>query len=322
MAKIKVGVLSGGISLEREVSRLSAENVLQHLDAEKYDIFDIIVNKKAQFFCDNKEIKYLDLGKKIDIVLSVLHGTWGEDGQIQTILDKNNIPYIGSNALGSKQSFSKITTKKILTQNGINTPDYLILNNHHKHKVTLKTVTTKFPQGCVIKIDNSGSSLGIFVCHNEPQILNALAEIERNFSAKDTFFAEQYISGKEYTCGVIDNDAKAEALPIIELVMSKSANFFNFDAKYTGESTKICPAKIKPHLTQNIQKTALNTHKALKLTDFSRTDFIHSNHNELFVLEINSIPCMAKTSLFYQALSVKGIVFSDFLNHLIAKKVS
>ncbi len=322
MAKIKVGVLNGGISLERDISLLSANNVLQHLSREKYHIFNIIVNKKAQFFCDNKEIKPEHLANKIDIALSVLHGVWGEDGQIQTILDNNNVVYIGSDALSSKNSFSKITAKKILQQNDINTPDYIVLDKNTNYTTISKTLTTKFLNGCVVKIANSGSSFGVFVCNNEQEINNALDKINSDFSNKDNILVEEYISGTEYTCGVIDNKGYLDSLPIIELVPKKSQSFFDFTAKYEGKSEKTCPAKITQSLTKNIQKIALYVHKIFKLADFSRTDFIYNDNNELFVLEVNTLPCMAKTSLFCQELRVKGINFSDFLNDLIVKKLN
>ncbi len=324
MTKIKVGVLSGGISLERDISLLSANNVLQHLDKEKYHIFNIIINKKAQFFCDNKEIKPEHLGKKIDIALSVLHGVWGEDGQIQTILDKNNITYIGSNALSSKNSFSKIISKKILVQNGISTPDYVVLNkNITDYAKTAKILITKFSNRCVIKIDNSGSSLGVFICNNEQEINDALLKINSDFSFRDNIFVEQYIAGREYTCGVINNDIFLDALPIVEIIPQKLQKFFNFAAKYEYETNKICPANIKEQsLIKNIQNTALNVHKILKLADFSRTDFIYSNDNKLFTLEVNTLPYMANNSSFCQSLRVKGIDFSHFLSDLIVKKLN
>ena len=323
MGKINVGVLSGGLSLEYDVSKTSAKHVVQHLANDKYEVFDIIIDKKGLFFYNNREITLTTLCSKIDIAILALHGFWGEDGQVQELLDKNNIPYVGSDALSSKNSFSKIITKTILKECGIKTPDYVVLDkNITNYHLEAKHLIKKFPYGCVVKVNNSGSSFGIFVCLNEKEVYGALNKVFNNFSFVDGVFVEKYILGIDYTCGVVEYDGIISVLPIIELIPKKSQKFLDFDAKYSGKVRKICPANIIDiKLVNKIQELAKKVHKALLLSDFSRTDFIYSEEGELFVLEINSIPCLASTSLFYQELKVAQIEFSYILDKLISKKL-
>lgn len=303
MGKIRLALLSGGVSTEREVSLNSGNQVFEALDKARYEItrYDPKYDLK----------KLVTDAPDIDAALIILHGPFGEDGTVQGLLDLLNIPYQGAGVLGSAAAMNKLTAKQLYEGAKIPTPGYLSFGLTDDISIPETVQTLGLP--IVVKPACAGSSVGMTIVKTEAELGPA---IEKGFHHDDTLILERYIQGTELTCGVIGNQ-EIEALPIIEIVPGDTHEFFDYEAKYVaGETEEICPARIDEATTKKVQELAAAAHKALFLKGYSRTDLILQDE-ELFVLETNTIPGMTATSLFPQSANVGGYTFSALLDRLI-----
>ena len=319
--KITVGVLSGGVSLEHEVSLKSGKTIKNNLDSNKYNVADIFVAKSGQWFLDGVLISSKNLKGKIDVIFSVLHGSYGEDGKVQNILEEEEIKFVGSSAKSSRLSFSKIASKRVFKENNIKTPKFLSLNKNEVSDLNerVEKIIAEFgKEKVVVKASESGSSFGVYICNSVDELVS---RIKNAFEIGDEVLVEEYISGKEFTCGVLERaKGNIEPLPIVEIIPQKE--FFDFEAKYENAVKEICPAVISDkNLVNEIQETTVKVHKALGLSDYSRTDFIFNEENGLYALEVNTLPGMTETSLYPQELRAAGIKLGDFLDIVIGNNL-
>jgi D-alanine-D-alanine ligase len=303
MNRLKVALLSGGTSSERNVSLKSGDQVLDALDKTKYQIFRF----------DPK----FDLGKlvaeakKIDVALIILHGLHGEDGTIQGLLDLLNIPYQGTGVLGSALAMNKMVSKQIYEQAGLMTPPYQVFNKGEN--INTDQIIGKIGLPVVVKPLKGGSSIGMSIVRSEKDLPSAM---DIAFQRDDTVMAEKYIKGIEVTGGVLGNK-EVITLPVVEIIPNEDYEFFDYSAKYTpGATNEICPARLSEQLTKKVQECARIAHKALCCHDYSRTDMIVAGEN-VYVLETNTIPGMTSTSLFPLAAKTAGIPFGQLLDKLI-----
>ncbi len=303
MEKIRLALLSGGISSERQVSLNSGKQVFQALDKDKYDII--------QYDPKTDLPQLVNDAGKIDAALIILHGPFGEDGTVQGLLDLLDIPYQGAGVLGSSVAMNKLTAKQLYTNAKIPTPSWLAFSMNEK--IDIAGVTGVLDLPLVIKPANAGSSVGMTIVKKEADLEDAF---KLGFQHDDTIIVEKYIKGIELTCGVLGND-DLEAMPVIEIIPGEGHEFFDFKAKYVaGETIEICPARIDDDITNKVQELAKKAHNALFLKGYSRTDFI-LNNTELQVLETNTIPGMTATSLYPQSAKVAGYSFTKLLDKLI-----
>jgi len=303
MNKIRLALLSGGVSTERDVSLNSGNQVFDALDKDKYKITRYDPKFDLQ--------KLVTDAPGIDAALIILHGPFGEDGTVQGMLDLLNIPYQGAGVLGSSVAMNKLTAKQLYEASQIPTPGYLSYNIHDKISIPHAVETLGTP--IVVKPACAGSSVGMTIVKEEKDLE---AAIKKGFAHDDTLILERYIKGVELTCGVLGNQT-LEALPVIEIIPGKSHEYFDYEAKYVaGETEEICPARIDEALTAKVQDLAILAHNALFLKGYSRTDMILKD-GELFVLETNTIPGMTATSLYPQSAQVGGYSFSALLDKLI-----
>lgn len=303
MKKIRLALLSGGVSSEREVSLNSGKQVFNALNRDKYEI---------SLYDPKTDLKQLVIdADTIDAALIILHGPFGEDGTVQGLLDLLDIPYQGAGVLGSAMAMNKLVAKRLYDGAGIPTPSYLSFSMNEKIQPLKIVDTLGLP--VVVKPACAGSSVGMTIVRDKTGLQDA---ITLGFEHDDTLIIEKYIKGIELTCGVLGND-ELEALPIIEIIPGAGHEFFDYKAKYVaGETKEICPARIDEPTTKKIQQLAVKAHQALFLKGYSRTDFILCN-NELTILETNTIPGMTATSLFPQSARVAGYSFTELLDELI-----
>ncbi len=303
MRKIRLALLSGGASSEREVSLKSGDQVYDALDKSRYDI------KRYDPKTDLKAL--VNDAADTDAALVILHGPYGEDGTVQGLLDLLGIPYQGAGVLGSAVAMNKLAAKKLYTGAGIPVPDYITLSGGQK--TDTDKLLEKLGLPVVIKPVSAGSSVGMTIVRQPADLDAALAEA---FSHDTTVLAEEYITGREITCGVLGN-RNIEALPVVEIIPGEGHEFFDYEAKYVpGATEEICPARIDDLTRERAQKLAVESHKALFLKGYSRTDMILQSDG-LFVLETNTIPGMTATSLYPQAGNAAGYTFSALLDTLI-----
>lgn len=310
MEKIKLALLSGGISSEREVSLNSGDEVFKALDKTKYEILKYDPKTDIKNLVNDADI--------IDVALIILHGPYGEDGTVQGLLDLLDIPYQCAGVLGNAIAMNKLASKRLFHQAEIPTPDYVYLTSEKEIDFSLIKSKLAFPQNpVVVKPVCAGSSVGMSIVKKENDLIKA---IHKAFDHDDTVLIEAYIKGIELTCGVLGNK-DADALPVIEIVPGAGYEFFDYEAKYmAGATNEICPARIDDKTTKEVQRLSIEAHKALFLKGYSRTDlmlFDDGVKKELFVLETNTIPGMTETSLYPQQANVAGYSFTALLDKLI-----
>lgn len=301
MKKLRLALLLGGFSAEREISIKTGKNIAQNLDRKKYQVFLFDPKKDLlKFILAAKE-------KKIDLVFPALHGPLGEDGTIQGMLELFGLPYVFSGMLASALAMDKEMTKRILKTEKILMPADVILEENYK-QIDLKRI--KLP--VVVKPVHQGSSVGTFIVKIEKELEKALKEA---FKFGPKVMIEEFISGREITGAVLGND-KPRPLPLIE-IRPKISSFFDYRAKYEiGGSEEICPAPLSKSLTKKIQEMAVRVHQVLGCRGVTRSDFILKG-NKTYFLEINTIPGMTEISLVPQAAAKAGLSFPKLLDRLI-----
>ena len=302
--KIRLALLSGGDSSEREVSLSSGNQVYNALDRDKYQI--------TRYDPKTDLLKLVKDADEIDAALLILHGPNGEDGTIQGLLELLKIPYQGAGVMGSAVAMNKVAAKKLYQQADIPIPAYLYFEKHEKIDTGICSQTLGLP--LVVKPANAGSSVGIAIVNNEKELSSA---IEKAFEQDSLILLEEYIRGIELTCGVLGN-IELEPLPVIEIIPGHEYDFFDYKAKYVaGATEEICPARINDAVKDQVQAFALAAHKTLFLKGYSRTDMILKD-GKLYVLETNTIPGMTETSLYPQAAKAAGYSFPQLLDRLIS----
>src|SRR3990167_437123 len=324
MKKIRVGVVFGGQSPEHGISLASGSNVAANLNQEKYEIFRILINLDGSWGLTNKEWLGVDtqktyepsfnlnafknaLGiiKKVDVIFLALHGRGGEDGSLQGFLEVNRIPYTGSGVLASALSINKLVTKKLLNWGGIKTPKFIALRKEDGVKEIFLPA--------IVKPNDQGSTIGISLVEREKDLTAAL---KKAFRFSDTVLIEEYIKGLEVTGGVIGRNLAPAALPLVEIV-PKVSLFFDYRAKYSfGGSDEICPARLSKGLTNKVQDIAKKVFQILGCEGMARVDMIITKE-EVFTLELNTIPGLTQVSLLPKELAAANIPFEKFLDKQI-----
>ncbi|MBO5564158.1 MAG: D-alanine--D-alanine ligase [Lachnospiraceae bacterium] len=245
----------------------------------------------------------LEICKAADMVFMALHGMNGEDGRVQAAFDMMGIRYTGSGYLGSAMSMDKMLTKERLTPYGIPMPKWISLRNQTEEDIPAieKTVREWLP--CVVKTPTGGSSLGVFIVREEGQIKEA---VKNCLSFGKDVLIEEFIEGKELTCGVL----KGRALPSVEII--PKVRFYDYSNKYmAGATEEICPGRIKPETEKTIGEIALKVQEIMGLHTYSRSDFVVDQEEKVYFLEVNTLPGMTPTSLVPQEAAAVGISFEE-----------
>ncbi|MCG8473831.1 MAG: D-alanine--D-alanine ligase [Desulfobacterales bacterium] len=304
MSKLNLAIIYGGTSPEREVSLASGKAAIEALDTSRYNLFEY----------DPKE----GLGKLVanaptlDVALILLHGSPGEDGTVQGLLDLLKIPYQGAGVLGSAIAMDKPLSKTLYKEAGIPTPKAAYI--HKGDVVNAFDITQDLGLPLFVKPACGGSSVGMSRVTSTQELEDAIALAH---TYDELVIVESFIDGIELTCGVLGN-TELEALPIIEIIPEGESTFFDYTAKYTpGATTEICPARIEKSVSDRVMHLAQKAHKALHLKGYSRTDFILKRDGNLFALETNTIPGMTSTSLLPRAARTAGYTFTTLLDRLI-----
>ncbi len=350
---MKIVVLAGGISTEREISVVSGTMVCKALrsrghrailvdvfcgddhllaeakNAEKeeetesafpedYDVdaaaeyirsFDGKLDrmkKRGFFFGPN----VIELCKRADAVFMALHGSNGEDGKIQAAFELIGIPYTGCSYLGSALAMDKNLTKQLFRENGVPTPNGIVL---HKGREVKPASANGVGLPCVVKPACGGSSVGVSIPRTEKDYREA---VEDAFSYEDVLIVEQYIKGREFSCGIVDG----EAYPVIEI--APLHGFYDYTNKYkAGSTVETCPADISRELSEKIQKACLKAYHALHLNSYGRVDVMMDEEENVYCLEANTLPGMTPTSLLPQEAAALGIDFPSLCEKLIEVSV-
>jgi len=297
---LKVALLAGGTSSEREVSLKGAEAVKRALEN---------IGHKYEFFDPAKDLpKLAKRAKEFDCAFLVVHGSGGEDGTLQGFLDSIGLPYQGSGVLGSALAMHKGISKILYKLAKLKVPEGKCFSKDYSFE-KIKEYAKKIDFPVVVKPATQGSSVGLSIVKKEENLKDA---VEKAFEIDEEIIVEKYLKGREITVGILDD----KPLPVVEII-PKASEVFDYQTKYTpGLAEEICPARLSSALTKKAQKCGLIAHKVLRLRDYSRTDMIVVG-SEIYVLETNTIPGMTETSLLPLAAKVAGYTFENLVQKLL-----
>lgn len=302
--KMRIALIAGGTSGEREVSLNGAKGVEENLDPAKFHV--------TRYDPATDLARIATEASEIDFAIILLHGLGGEDGTVQGFLDLLGIPYQGSGVLGSAIAMDKNLTKELYVSAGLPVADWQLICS--VGSVDTQVLADKYGLPVVIKPVREGSSLGLTLAKTKEDLSNGIDKAQKHDSL---VMVEKYIHGKELTVGVLGNE-ELVGLPVIEIVPGEGFSFFDYEAKYQpGATEEICPARIDAQTRERAQEYAVRAHQALRLQGYSRTDMILTEQDDLYLLETNTIPGMTATSLMPQAAAEYGLPFPDFLEKLI-----
>jgi D-alanine-D-alanine ligase len=327
MKRLKVALLSGGPSPEHEVSVASCKKILANLDKKKFDTTVVMISRENMWdFGDsfenlNKEFDLLGGLKKLqeinpDIVFNGLHGEFGEDGTIQALLEKMGLKFTGSGSKASAKAMDKAISQDIMDDYGIKiipTIDFW-RDSWDIDRLGILNSIKKLGKKLIIKPADGGSSLGIHLNEDTEKILN---DIENSFKYSQHIMVQPFLTGREFSCGVLEFDGIPKPLEVTEII-TKNSQFFDYESKYENETTiEVTPAKLSIKLTEEIKKFALKSHIAHGCDDYSRVDFLLID-DDIYFLELNTLPGMTEKSLLPQQAESMGIKYSRLLEIIIA----
>ena len=287
----KVAVLCGGFSSEREISLMTGKAV-----------WEALLNKDIDAFLIDTKKGFLNQITKNDFasVWIALHGSDGEDGKIQSLLEIMGIRYTGSGPLSCALTMNKLFTKRLLLQNGFKTPDFKLVENIDQFEEVVESLELPF----ILKPCSQGSSIGVSIIKNKNDFDREFQALEK---LNDWLIAESYLLYSEYTAAFLNE----KILPLIKIDASHE-HFYNYEAKYFSDETKyICPSGLDPQVEERIQKRCFNACKLVAIRGWGRIDFFIDHNNEPVILEINTVPGMTTHSLVPMAASEVGIDFDQ-----------
>jgi D-alanine-D-alanine ligase len=294
----RVAVLMGGFSAEREVSLWSGNNIVAALRGRGVDVSGIDVTGPEQLFAL--------AGQGYDRVFNILHGTGGEDGRVQAVLDLIGLRYPGSGVLASALAMDKLATKRLWQAAQLPTPDFRVVSS----VADVEQAAQQWGYPFILKPAADGSSVGISKVKRREQIAEAFAAAR---GAGRVVLAEQFIAGGEYTCAVLG----AEALPLIRI--EPDGEFYDYHAKYISDKTRYhCPAGLAPEHERGLQDTCRRAFEVLGCADWGRVDFLMGEDGKPWLLEVNTLPGMTTHSLVPMAARAAGIGFDELCLRLLA----
>ena len=300
-------VLMGGISPEREISLQSGKAVVNALSTDNKNVIKIIVNDDMVNELDNY---------KIDVAFIALHGYFGEDGGIQEVLENKGIPYTGSETAASKLAMNKVESKDAFRRNNIHTPDYFTASTEQNiSEIANRVKSLKLP--VITKPVSNGSSIGIYIIKEYIEITDAIKYTGRY---SEEILVEECIEGRELAISVLND----KALPVIEI--KTATGIYDYDAKYKSDKTqytvlasadKSSETTLSHDVYERVQDVAVRAHNSLGCRTFSRVDVILNKDDEIYVLEVNTIPGFTERSLLPKAAAAANISFSELCNTIV-----
>lgn len=318
--KKRIAVAMGGYSSEFEISLLSGELIYQHLDRNKYDVYKAHILEEGWNIVDDQGNKHpidkADFSITInqdkinfDCVFNMIHGDPGENGFLQAYLKLLKIPQTSSDFYASALTFNKRDCNSVLRDYGIKTAKHYFLQKGDS--IDEEAILKKVGLPCFVKANRSGSSFGISKVKAKSEFKSAIAH---SFEEDDEILIESFLDGTEIDVGVIKLNGEIVALPVTEIVTHNE--FFDYNAKYKGESKEITPARITDEQTKWVKELSIKIFKALRLKGFARAEFI-LHEGEPHFIEVNTIPGMSPTSIVPQQLKAADISYQEFFSDMV-----
>ncbi len=303
--KLNILVIMGGISSEREVSLKTGKEIANKLNKNKYNVKELVLNKKEDVF------KIIEMKNEIDFVYIALHGAFGEDGTVQAILDAMDIKYSGPKMLASNICMDKNICKQLVK-------DYVQvipgINMKQNSLISYQDAKEKFGEKLVLKQVNGGSSLGVFIVENEKEYNEAILEI---FKLGDEIVLETFISGIEISVPIIGG----KVYPTVQITPLKGSTF-NFESKYSLDGAKEEVVIFPENIQKNINSMTQKIYELTKCSGFARIDYLIDKDNIVYMIEVNTLPGMTKTSLLPKSLAYLGYEYPEVLDILIENSMN
>jgi len=327
MKKICVGVVFGGRSGEHEVSKQSAKNVMKALAEASFSVVPIFIDKKGRWFVEKDEVALVPApGRglrtitsqktlKVDVYFPILHGTYGEEGTIQGLFEMAGVPYVGAGVLGSAIGMDKEAQKLLFLFHGIPTPHFEVVHRSEWHESTdrmLRLLAERVGFPCFVKPGNLGSSVGVTKVTRVGDLRRAVKEAFR-YDVK--ILVEEFVKGREVDCAVLGNESPQVSLPG-EIIPKRE--FFDYRAKYLAGDTEYKFAVPLPeHLKDKMMRTARRVFRVTFCAGMARVEFLLTKSEDIFVLEINTIPGCTSHSLFPRLWEASGMPFPRVVATLV-----
>ena len=302
---LRVAVLCGGRSCEHEISLRSAESIVAGLDRTKYAVQRIFISPEGRWE-PGPISPEPGANPGIDVVFPVLHGTFGEDGTVQGLLELADLPYVGAGVLASAVSMDKEITKRLLAERGLPVVEYVTVTRARRNNFNL-------PFPLFVKPANLGSSVGISKVKNCAELETAL-QLAGQYDRK--ILVERGIEGRELECSVLGSEQPVAAIPC-EIIPSRE--FYDYEDKYLLDAAKLLvPAPLTPEQTAEIQKLAVDAYQAVDCEGMARVDFLlEASTGKLYINEINTIPGFTSISMYPKMWEQAGVPFAELLDRLI-----
>ncbi|MGG6310922.1 D-alanine--D-alanine ligase [Paenibacillus macerans] len=296
---MRVGVIMGGTSSEREVSLMTGKEIVGRLDRSKYEVVPIEVARREEL---------IDQVRGIDFALLGLHGTFGEDGTVQGVLETLGIPYSGSGVLSSSLCMDKNLTKRLLRAEGVSTPEWACLDRLSFTGGEWEKTLEPLGYPLFVKPNSGGSSIGVQRVDRKEGLRDALEEA---FRWDSEVIVESMVTGQEVTCPVIDG----ELLPVLG-IRATGAEWFDYEAKYSDGGAEELPIALPADVDSRVHSAALGCYRLLKCSVYARIDMILKD-GVPYVLEVNTLPGMTANSLLPRSAKAAGISYSELLDRII-----
>ncbi|MFH1473152.1 MAG: D-alanine--D-alanine ligase [bacterium] len=314
--KIRVAVLRGGPSHEYNVSLETGKHILSLLEkSPKYQPKDIFISKGGDWHRDGLAHEPSQALLGVDVVFNALHGAYGEDGQVQEILEELGMPFTGSYSVASALAMDKEATKKVFTEKGLLVPRHELVDGSVTHDQLLY-IFQNYLHPVIVKPTHGGSSIGTCLANTFQELSEAIGHALMH---SKRVLVEEFIRGKEATCGVVENHRGHELYALLPIEIRKPAgsHFFDYESKYSGKSEEICPGNFTAEEKEQIEDMARRAHQMLDLRHYSRSDFMITPSSKVYILETNTLPGFTKESLLPKALQAVGWPPEDFVDHII-----
>jgi len=313
-----VGVLRGGPSREHEVSLRSGAAILANLPEERYIARDIYIDKSGQWHSQGRPTPPERIMRQLDVALLPLHGEYGESGEVQRLLERFGVPYVGPDAYGTYLAMHKVMAKAHAKEQGLLTPAFRYIEKSEDATEGANDVIRGFHQPVVVKPIAWGSSVGVSIVGGYAPVI---AAVEKLFNeGSPGVLVEEHVRGREATVGVVEGlrGQSLYALPPVEII-PPADDFYSYEAKYSGATKHVCPGGFSRVVNEELQRLARVAHRALAQRHYSRSDFIVSPKGDIYFLELNSVPAVGLTteSNLPIALAAVGVSLRDFLTHLV-----
>ena len=324
--KLNVALLVGGASAEREVSKHSSRAIYSSLVELGYTVklidpgYGINQPEQPEDFFSDKDLfpisarNYLEavnssLFDDVDVAFLGLHGEWGEDGIIQSLLELRKIKYTGSDVLASSLTMDKMMSKIVMRDHGISVPNGFVIEKSYSYELILQKIKNEFTFPLIIKPNDQGSTFGLTICEKEDDVQKALS---LSFQYSDKTLIEEFIPGRELTVGILAD----KVLPVLEI--RPKHNLYDYECKYTkGMSEYIVPAEIPEEIAKQIQEQTGRAFVSLGCRGYARADFRLNDAGKFYCLEVNSLPGMTATSLLPKAAKAVGISFTQLVEKIV-----